>query len=158
MNKNPLSQPTLSLPVLLTLNKSVKWLKRQAKMEGMIDSGLVGSGRGTTIAEPAQGTPSQSHISPSILVHEENPERKCEMAATPSQNVRNKLLGDGRDTKRVLHRNMQRFRGGLVFKARRLYVSLNSRLESNKEEEECVCVSVFFFFVCVRERERERER
>ena len=31
---------------------------------------------------------------------------------------------------------MQRFRGGLVFKAQRLYVSLNSRLESNKEEED----------------------
>ena len=33
-------------------------------------------------------------------------------------------------------RNMQRLRGGLVFKAHRLCVSLNSRLESNKEEEE----------------------
>ena len=31
---------------------------------------------------------------------------------------------------------MQRFRGGLVFKAHRLRVSLNSRLESNKEVEE----------------------
>ena len=30
---------------------------------------------------------------------------------------------------------MQRFRGGLVFKAHRLCVSLNSRLESNTEEE-----------------------
>jgi len=29
------------------------------------------SGRGTTRAEDAQGTPSQSHISPSILVYEE---------------------------------------------------------------------------------------
>ena len=29
---------------------------------------------------------------------------------------------------------MQRFRGGLVFKAHRLCVSLNSRLESNREE------------------------
>jgi len=29
-----------------------------------------------------------------------------------------------------------RFRGGLVFKAHRLCVSLNSRLESNKEEED----------------------
>ena len=29
----------------------------------------------------------------------------------------------------------QRFRGGLVVKAHRLCVSLNSRLESNKEEE-----------------------
>ena len=31
---------------------------------------------------------------------------------------------------------MQRFRGGLVHKAHRLCVSLNSRLESNEEEEE----------------------
>jgi len=30
---------------------------------------------------------------------------------------------------------VQRFRGGLVFKAHRLCVSLNSRLESNTEEE-----------------------
>ena len=31
---------------------------------------------------------------------------------------------------------MQRFPGGLVFKARRLCASLNSRLESNKDEED----------------------
>ena len=36
----------------------------------------------------------------------------------------------------LLHRNVQRFRGGLVFKAHRRCVSLNSRLESNKEEKE----------------------
>jgi len=30
---------------------------------------------------------------------------------------------------------VQRFRGGLVFKAHKFCVSLNSRLESNKEEE-----------------------
>ena len=35
--------------------------------------------------------------------------------------------------------NVQRFQGGLVFKAHRLCVSLNSRLESNKEEEEQGC-------------------
>jgi len=33
-------------------------------------------------------------------------------------------------------RNVQRFRGGLVFKAHRLCVSLNSRLENHKEEED----------------------
>ena len=33
----------------------------------------------------------------------------------------------------LLHRNVQRFRGGLVFKAHRLCVSLNSSLESHKE-------------------------
>ena len=31
---------------------------------------------------------------------------------------------------------MQRFRGGLVFKTHRLYISLNAGLESNKEKEE----------------------
>ena len=35
----------------------------------------------------------------------------------------------------LLHRNVQRFRGGLVFKAHRRCASLNSRRESNKEEE-----------------------
>jgi len=35
----------------------------------------------------------------------------------------------------LLHRDMQRFRGGLVFKVHRLCVSLNSRLENDKEEE-----------------------
>jgi len=36
----------------------------------------------------------------------------------------------------LTEKDVQRFRGGLVFKAHRLCVSLNSRLESNKEEEE----------------------
>ena len=36
----------------------------------------------------------------------------------------------------LLHRNVQWFRGGLVFKAHRLCVSLNSRLERNKQEED----------------------
>ena len=38
----------------------------------VIDSGLVGSGRGTARAEDAQGTSTQSHTSPSILVNEGN--------------------------------------------------------------------------------------
>jgi len=42
------------------------------------------------------------------------------------------ISGDRREER---GRNVQRFRGGLVFKAHRLCVSLNSRLESNKEEE-----------------------
>jgi len=36
----------------------------------------------------------------------------------------------------LLHKNVQRFRGGLVVKAHRLCVSLNSRLDSNNEERE----------------------
>ena len=36
----------------------------------------------------------------------------------------------------VLYRNMQRFRGGLVSKARRLCVSFKSKLGSDQEEEE----------------------
>ena len=46
-----------------------------------------------------------------------------------------KQLKTGVLLEQLLRRNVQRFRGGLVFKAHRL-VSLNSRLESNKEEEE----------------------
>jgi len=41
----------------------------------------------------------------------------------------------------LLHNNMQPFRGGLVFMTHRIFVSLNSRLESNKEEEEEGAVS-----------------
>ena len=44
------------------------------------------------------------------------------------------------EKQQLLYRNVQRFRGGLVFEAHRLCVSLNSRLESNKEEE---CPAVF---------------
>ena len=36
----------------------------------------------------------------------------------------------------IPHRNVQRFRGGLVFKAHRLGVSLSSKLEGNRKEEE----------------------
>jgi len=39
------------------------------------------------------------------------------------------------ELEQLLHRNVQRFRGGLVFKAHGSCVSLNSRPESNKEEE-----------------------
>ena len=47
----------------------------------VIDSGLV-SGRGTTRAEDAQGTPTQSHISPSILVYEEEKAWSLQNGAT----------------------------------------------------------------------------
>ena len=60
-------------------------VRDRAYMYRVIDSGLVGStgfhsshpqghelsGRGTTRAEDAQGTPAQSHISPSILGYED---------------------------------------------------------------------------------------
>jgi len=47
-------------------------------------------------------------------------------------------------------RNVNRFRGGLVCKAHRLFVSLNSMLESNQEEEESAAlppVNIEFFIV-----------
>jgi len=47
----------------------------------------------------------------------------------------------------LLHRIVQRFRGGLVFKAHRLCVSLNSRRESNKEEEGYVTLKSFLRMV-----------
>jgi len=44
--------------------------------------------------------------------------------------------GQIRIREQLLQRNVQRFRGGLVFKAHRLCVLLISRLESKKEEDE----------------------
>jgi len=44
------------------------------------------------------------------------------------------LSGRGGLRRQLLHRNFQRFRCGLVFKAHRLCVSLNSRLESKERE------------------------
>ena len=44
------------------------------------------------------------------------------------------LMSCERSPPPTLYRNVQRFRGGLVVKAPRGYVSLNSRLESNEEE------------------------
>jgi len=51
----------------------------------------------------------------------------------------------------VLHRNVQRFRGGLVCKAHRLCVSLNSRLERNEEERREAAVVAFLAVSALRE-------
>ena len=62
-----------------------------------------------------------------------------EAAVTPVERAKRRakaLRAAERAGMQVLHINVQRFRGGLVFKAHRLCVSLNSRLGSNKEEEE----------------------
>ena len=60
--------PPISYPIL-------GWYQTKDSLWGVIDSGLVGStdfyGRGAARAEDAQGTPTQSHISPSIVVYEE---------------------------------------------------------------------------------------
>ena len=45
------------------------------------------------------------------------------------------VQGQQREFRVGVTRNVERFRGGLVSKAHILCVSLNSRLESNKEEE-----------------------
>jgi len=44
------------------------------------------SGRGTTRAEDAQGTPTQSHISPSILVYEDE-SRRCSRDTYPGSYI-----------------------------------------------------------------------
>ena len=49
------------------------------------------------------------------------------------------LGGVPAEREELLHRNVKRFRGGLVSEAHRLCGSLNSRLESNKEEEDSSC-------------------
>ena len=59
------------------------------------------------------------------------------MSEVPLQCCKSQLTSMSSSTQAVqlLQRNVQRFRGGLVFKAHRLFVSLNSRLGSNKEEK-----------------------
>ena len=60
----------------------------------------------------------------------------------------------------LLRKHALRFRDGLVCKPSRLFVSLNSRLESNKEEASEVHArerARARARVCVRERGRERE-
>ena len=52
-------------------------------------------------------------------------------------------IGKGEATSEWSGGNVQRFRGGLVLKADRLYVSLNSRLESNQEEDEWECAGEY---------------
>ena len=42
--------------------------------EWYFDGLMVGTGRGTARAEDAQGTPTQGHTSPSILVDEDGPQ------------------------------------------------------------------------------------
>ena len=65
------------------------------------------------------------------------------MAPTSSRGGLRQLLvaqlGTALNLKHLHYINVQWFRGGLVFKARRLCVSLNSRLGSNVEEEERMC-------------------
>ena len=51
---------------------TVSHVPRLPTLHCVIDSGLVGSTRDTTRAEDAPGTPTQSHISPSIPVYEAN--------------------------------------------------------------------------------------
>jgi len=58
-----------------------------------------------------------------------NPRRGCRELST------RRWFEATRITEERLLRNVHRFRGGLVFKAHRLCVPLNSRLESNKEEK-----------------------
>ena len=139
---------------------------------------MDGSRRGTPRAEDAQGTPTQSHIPPSILVYDgtrtEGPRRSPGARRGPP--VRGALHHTGAlfypgldiihtrapffakqgpnlshrgpfrrspDTRRgppvrdekPFHRNVQRFRGGPVFKAHRLCVSLTLGLRVIKKKK-----------------------
>ena len=69
----------VSLSSRLESKKKERFDLAHATLARGSDSGLVGSiaGRGAARAEDAQGTPTQSRISPSILVHEEKSPRGC---------------------------------------------------------------------------------
>jgi len=58
--------------------------------------------------------------------------RGARQAAHPPQTPRRPPPVPTNLPEQLLHRNVQRFRGGFVFMAHRLCVSLNSRLESNQ--------------------------
>jgi len=72
---------------------------------------------------PTEGNISWQVYFPAELSNLDYAHRALILAAVPLQKV------DHRE--QLLHRNVQRFRGGLVFKAHRLCVTLNSRLDSN---------------------------
>ena len=113
-----------------------KWLLKPhtARKILLIDSGLVG--RGATRAEDAQGTPTQSHISPSILVYKDKRapllRRHYQFSALDGQSLGR--LGGNQPT----HRNVQRFRGGLAFKAHRLlyHSTLGLRVIKKKKKNQ----------------------
>ena len=75
----PVHQIITMMKWIRTSRSSIKEPSLQyAWNASIIDSGLVGSkdfypGGGTTRAEDAKRTPTQSHISPSILVYEDKP-------------------------------------------------------------------------------------
>jgi hypothetical protein len=64
------------------MNDNIMTPTRMRVPGAMIDSGLVGFtdfhslGRGTARAEDAQGTPTQSHTSPSKMVYEDKPQNQ----------------------------------------------------------------------------------
>ena len=59
---------------------------RDCQDRGTLEQLLIDSGKGTTRAEDAQGTPAQRHISPSILVYEGNfiETRKSQVSKGPA--------------------------------------------------------------------------
>jgi len=75
----------------------------QGGRDSLVDSGLVGStdfhsGRDAMRAEDAQGTPTQSHIPPRILIYENKAcARTMREMGTESEGVPIKLWGRGGD-------------------------------------------------------------
>ena len=58
-------------PLLYSLDPELLTVQKGHFLLLLADEGWLAHGRGTTRAEDAQGTPTQSHISPSILVYED---------------------------------------------------------------------------------------
>jgi len=79
-----------------------------------------------------QGTPHSPHP-PAPPPHPPTSDSQDQAGVSGSGRRCHARSGTGQQ---LLRRNEQRFRGGLVFKAHTLCVSLNSRLESNREEVE----------------------
>ena len=65
---------------------------------------VIDAGRGTTRAEDAHGTPTQSHISPSILVYEETQDRTVQRAHGCSPSRTRFIPGQYRGTSLIRNR------------------------------------------------------
>ena len=93
---------------------------------------MIDSGRGAARAEDAQGTPTHSHISPSILVYED---QRQDLAA------RQAAVREVREDLQTCNMRRKRY---ILFIYYYIYIYK--------------CINIYIYIYIYRERERERER
>jgi len=100
------------------------------------DEPLINTGRGTTGAEDVQETTTQSHISASKLVHEDDSKPPGVNFVIPTTFHHESTLFHSNCF--AARRNVKRFRGGLVLTAHRLWYhsTLGSTVIKTKKENQ----------------------